>query len=352
MSVIACTYFDGKRSLGRPASVIISRSAIQIVGHDVVQSFETRAVRLSEPICTTPRWIYFPDGSTCWVPESSSLTRFVRDARLDRLVHQWESRPALAALALALVVALVWALIQFGVPAGARIVAQRIPASAETRLGVETLAGLDKQWMTPTKLPPNRRAALRAKFDKMARAGVADKSASGKQNNGAAVLEFRASKMIGPNAFALPGNIMVITDELVALTTHDNEILGVLAHELGHVRERHAMRGLLESSAVALLIAGITGDIASTTSLAASAPVLLLQNKFSRDNEIAADQYAIALMQKAGIDPKHFAIMLGRLEEKSEGGAIIPAFLSSHPATEARKALALEASRAKPVEAE
>ena len=103
MSVIACTYFDGKRSLGHPASVIISHHAIQIVGHDVAQSFATRRVRLSEPIGTTPRWIYFPDGSACWVPKSGSLTRFAHDSRLDRVVHQWESRPALAALALALV---------------------------------------------------------------------------------------------------------------------------------------------------------------------------------------------------------------------------------------------------------
>jgi Zn-dependent protease with chaperone function len=162
-------------------------------------------------------------------------------------------------------------------------------------------------------------------------------------------LEFRTSRAIGPNAFALPGGIIVITDELVALAKSDDELLAVLAHELGHVRLRHTMRRLLESSAVAMLIAGITGDIASTSSLAASAPAVLLQSKFSRDNETEADRFAFDLMRRAGIDPKYFAVLLARLEAK-RGPGPFPAFLSSHPPSAERNALALAASVSAPRE--
>jgi predicted Zn-dependent protease len=103
------------------------------------------------------------------------------------------------------------------------------------------------------------------------------------------------------------------------------------------------MRQVLEASATALIIAGITGDIASTTSLAASAPMVLLQTKYSRDYEREADRYAVEMMRKAGLQPRYFASMLARLEADSPGSAAFPTFLSSHPATEERQALALAA---------
>ena len=338
MSILACTYFDGAHSRPHAASVIFSGRVLQVVGAAVAAKADVRHVRISTRVGNTPRWLYLPDGSTCAIADNDAVDRIAHSSRLERILHRWESQPALAALALALVVGLVWAIIQYGVPWGAREVAERIPPAAEAKLGAETLAGMDKQFMQPSKLPEARQQALRAKFEKMARATP---------DAPAAVLHFRASPIVGPNAFALPGNLMVMTDELVKLSKNDQEVLGVLAHELGHLQHRHAMRGLLESSAVALLIAAITGDVASTASLAASAPVLLLQNKFSRENETEADIYAISMMRKAGIDPKYFATLLEKLGGQSEGG-FIPSFLSSHPATAERIALARSASQALP----
>lgn len=338
MSILACTYFDGAHSRPHTASVIVSGRSLQVVGADVAAKADVRRVRISTRVGNTARWLYLPDGSTCAIGDNDAVDRIARSSRLERILHRWESQPALAALALALVVGLVWAIIQYGVPWAAREVAERIPPAAEAKLGTETLAGMDKQFMQPSKLPQERQQALRAKFEKMARATP---GAPG------AVLHFRASPVVGPNAFALPGNLMVMTDELIKLSKNDQEVLGVLAHELGHLQHRHAMRGLLESSAVALLIAAITGDVASTASLAASAPVLLLQNKFSRENETEADVYAISMMRKASIDPKYFATLLEKLGGQSEG-AFIPSFLSSHPATAERIALARSASQALP----
>src|SRR5919201_1198444 len=106
------------------------------------------------------------------------------------------------------------------------------------------------------------------------------------------------------------------------------------------------MRRLLESSATALVIAGLTGDIASTTSLAAAAPTLLVQTKYSRANEREADAYAVELLQKAQVNPRYLATMLARLETRSRRYRPgLPDFLSTHPAPEERKALALAASR-------
>src|SRR5262249_55980314 len=194
-------------------------------------------------------------------------------------------------------------------------------------------------WLKPSSLPPRRAGALRAKFDEMNKAAG---------DVGTLRLEFRASPAIGPNAFALPGGTIVVTDELVKLSRNDEEVLAVLAHEIGHVRHRHTMRQLLQGSATALIIAGVTGDIASTTSLAASAPALLLQTKYSRDYEREADAFAVELLKKTGIGPEHFAAILRRLETRTQDKRRfgLPTFLSTHPPTEEREALARGAAGA------
>jgi Zn-dependent protease with chaperone function len=201
---------------------------------------------------------------------------------------------------------------------------------AETVLGSEALEGMDQFGFAPSSLPPERQEELAAKLEALAAAAP---------DAPAYRLEFRAAPIIGANAFALPAGIIVLTDELVALAQADEEILAVLAHELGHVRHRHMMRRLLEGSAVALLVAGVTGDVSAATSLAAAAPTLVLQSKFSRDNEREADAYAFELMRRAGIAPQHFGAILARMEAQAPRGPMLPTFLSSHPETAERKAL-------------
>jgi predicted Zn-dependent protease len=235
-----------------------------------------------------------------------------------------------AVAAIALVAGLLWLLIDRGLPPVVETIAERIPRGAETALGEQTLDALSKDWLQPSALPQARREALRQEFDDLA------KSAG---DTGTLRLEFRASP-IGANAFALPSGIIVVTDDLVKLARNDQQVLAVLAHEIGHVRYRHTMRRLLQSSATALIIAAVTGDIASTTSLAASAPALLLQTRYSRDYEREADAFAIDLLQKTGIGAQHFAAILARLEGKNRGRGFMPTFLSSHPPTAEREALA------------
>jgi predicted Zn-dependent protease len=271
--------------------------------------------------------------------DNDAVDSFARERRPTRLLNQLEARPAVAVVAVVLVVALVWLLIDRGLPPAVEYVAQKIPREAETSLGESTLEALDHNWLKPSSLPRAREQALREEFAKLIQAAG---------GTGSLRLEFRSSPVIGPNAFALPSGIIVVTDELVKLASNDEEVMAVLAHEIGHVRYRHTMRQLLQGSATALIVAGVTGDIASTTSLAASAPALLLQTKYSRDYEREADAFGIGLLQKAGIGPEHFAAILKRMEastrDKRRFG--VPTFLSTHPPTEERERLARGAAAA------
>ena len=331
MSVLQAVYFDGKTSRRHEVSVFIAGGMLKVVGRDVNEEFDARRVRRSLRIANTPRWLYLPGGGACVTLDNDAVDRMTRDRSYEIVLHRWESRPAYAVLAIAMVVAALWLLIDRVLPVAVNEIAQRIPVEAEAALGRETLAGMEQYFLQPSKLSAARQTRLRTRFEAMARAG------------GEGVpyrLEFRASPVIGANAFALPSGIIVMTDELVKLARNDQEVLGVLAHELGHVRHRHTMRRLLESSATALIIAGVTGDIASTTSLAAAAPTLLLQTRYSREHEREADAFAIELMGKGGVEPRHFAAMLARLEGEAPRRGGLRGFLSSHPPTEERAALA------------
>ena len=124
-------------------------------------------------------------------------------------------------------------------------------------------------------------------------------------------LEFRTGGIIGANAFALPGGIMVVTDELVKLAKNDTEIIAVLAHELGHVKRRHAFRQSIQGVLSGLVLAAITGDVSA---VASGLPAALMQMRYSRLHELEADMFALTALQKACLPPRSFADILMRLE--------------------------------------
>jgi Zn-dependent protease with chaperone function len=333
MSVLKARYFDGQRSIGHDVSVVLGAGTLKIVGQEIDLQFNPRRVRVAPRVVDAPRWIYLPGGGACVLEDNDAVDALARTGRFAPLLHRLESRPAWAALALLLVVASIWVLVDRGVPFAAEQVALRISPAAENDLGHHTLASLDRFWMRPTQLTAARRKMLTEEFNAMA--AVAPDLPPHR-------LVFRSSPAIGPNAFALPGGTIVITDQMVNLAQSDQQVMAVLAHELGHLAHRHAMRRLLQGSATALIIAGVTGDVTSTTSLAASAPIVLIQAKFSRDFEREADRYGIELLRKDNISPRNFALILERLEAANKGRGRVPGFLASHPPTKEREALVRE----------
>jgi predicted Zn-dependent protease len=153
-------------------------------------------------------------------------------------------------------------------------------------------------------------------------------------------LEFRQGGLIGPNAFALPDGTVVITDELVKFADGDTELLlGVLAHEIGHVELKHSLRQLYRSVGAAGLIMLIGGDIGNGTEdilVQGGGPLAL---SYSRAQEADADRQSVRLMSKAGYDPEAIGRFFTLLEAKlhDESGTSI---LATHPGTpERRKAV-------------
>ncbi len=144
---------------------------------------------------------------------------------------------------------------------------------------------------------------------------------------------------IEPNAFAIPGGYVFVFDGLLAKLSSEEELAGVLAHEIGHVTHNHFFKD--DAKVTAMTLATIAAILLSRGSGAAAsiamATNISAQLQFSRENEEEADASAIVYLKRAGYDPKgmlHFFQTLLRYEKIN--GAEMPAYLETHPALEDR----------------
>lgn len=229
----------------------------------------------------------------------------------------------------------VFALVQYGIPLLTGAIVQRLPLDIEARMGDEALELFDRWFMEESTLDTARQRDLTAQLQMLARTTDAP----------AITVLFRHSDGLGANAFALPNGIIVFTDDIVTLAEDDRELLGVFAHELGHVQHRHTLRHVLQSSITGLLMIVLTGDVGSVSSLAATLPTVLVDTKFSRAFESEADTYAVELLTQNGIDSVHLGNILARMKADA-GDDPVPGFLSTHPATDERVKQFSQGSRA------
>jgi Zn-dependent protease with chaperone function len=245
---------------------------------------------------------------------------------------QWESTPKALVVVVGLVVLIVAAGYHYGIPIAARFVAFRIPAAVTTAISDRILDSLDGEALQPSTLAEVRQQQLTSAF--------ADLEAPG----GGYRPIFRDSPALGANALALPSGTIVVTDALVQLARDDREIMGVLAHEAGHIRARHGLRLVLQNSALTLVTGWIVGDV---TSVIAVAPAVLLQTKYSRDFEREADAIAADTLRAHGIPPSVLADLLERIDVRDRsgegvedgetpGGTQLLDYTSSHPPTRER----------------
>jgi len=137
-----------------------------------------------------------------------------------------------------------------------------------------------------------------------------------------------------PNAFALPGGRVYLFNGLLAKAENPDEIAGVLAHELGHLKHRDNMRGLIHGGGTSFLIGLLFGDITGSGALIFASRTLVTTSH-SREAEQNADQFAIDIMHRLGRPTKPMGELLFRITGKEGKGLSI---ISSHPLTQDRLA--------------
>lgn len=154
--------------------------------------------------------------------------------------------------------------------------------------------------------------------------------------------QWYVSKDAAVNAFAMPGGIIVVNGGLLKLVDSPDELAAVLAHEVQHVEQRHALKNMMNSAAVATIMLVVLGD--------ANAVAMMMAHQvstqyFNRQVESDADIKGVQLLQNKNISAKgmvsffkKIAAGFGKKEDGAEGQSTekpseLASWFSSHPDT-------------------
>jgi Zn-dependent protease with chaperone function len=298
-------------------------------------------LELHEPPETTTRWSYDdirradgPAGilrlSCLSAPALARLE--IRDAaqsaelaarcpRLDENIPGRHGVGAIIGWSLAAAVSIV-AVVVFGVPLAADRLAPLVPQSLERRLGDVSEGQVKALFGGKTCTNASGQPAFNKLVNEIREAAGMDSSIR------TAVLSTPV-----PNAFALPGGQVYLLDGLLAKAENPDEIAGVLAHELGHLRHRDATRNLIYNGGTSFLIGLLFGDITGSGALIFASRSLVTLS-YSREAEFNADTFSIDVMQRLGRSPKPMGQLLFRVTGKQVDKSL--SILSNHPLTEDR----------------
>lgn len=137
-----------------------------------------------------------------------------------------------------------------------------------------------------------------------------------------------------PNAFALPGGRIFLFRGLLDKSNDPDEVAGVLAHELGHLKHRDNLRQLIHNGGSSFLIGLLFGDVTGAGA-AIFASRAMIDASYSREAEQAADSFAIQVMHKLGRPTRPMGELMVRITGKEDGTLSLWA---SHPLSEDRLA--------------
>ncbi|QOG22664.1 MULTISPECIES: M48 family metallopeptidase [Bradyrhizobium] len=248
----------------------------------------------------------------------------VRCARLDE--HQ-TSRRGLAKIvgwSVAAAVSIV-CVVLFGVPLAADRLAPLVPKPIERRIGDASEVQVKTIFGRSVCEDPAGKAAFTKLVNRLRDAAGLDDDAMT-----AGVLPTPV-----PNAFALPGGKVYVLRGLLDKAQNPDELAGILAHELGHLKHYDNMRGLIYNGGTSFLIGLLFGDVTGSSAVI-FASRSVVEASYSREAETGADTFAIEIMHKLGRSPKPAAELMFRITGKEGGSGFT--ILASHPLTEDRLA--------------
>jgi beta-barrel assembly-enhancing protease len=325
---------DGKSALSTDVDVRLSTTGIDIVERASPYKrdhWPFAALKASEPLRPHAIDVLLKsttaEGASLFVPDpqfaSALLTRAPKlSARAERRRH---AMPWLGVIAG--IVGLIGALYVFDY-SPARTLALSLPDTWRDRLGeqaVESMTESRKVCVEPTGL-----AALKVLSDRLSAVSAIERPFK--------VKVYDWSIM---NAFAVPGDNVVLTKGMIETVTSADEIAGVLAHEMGHGIELHPETGFIRTvglaAAVEIMLGGSSGALANMG-------LLLANLRSTRAAEREADIEGLRLLRQAKISPAGLEQFFERISKEmpdrsdSNTSRALDMF-STHPPTAERRAL-------------
>jgi Zn-dependent protease with chaperone function len=296
---------------------------------NLLASAPASQIKVETQLGRAPRRLVFPGGLLCETRDSRGVDRLTGRTPGGRL-QRWEAyHPRLAAVVLA-TLASVWLVYRYGLDLLVSVAIAMTPPALLPQMDRGILQTIDLTLAWPSGLSEGAMEYDREIFDSLlAHLAAPDRDGSQFQ------LVFRDMPDVGPNAFALPGGTVVMTDDFARMFGDPDQVAGVLAHEIGHVVEKHGLRQIYRSVggfALIAFLAGDTGPVLEDMLLEGSVVFALA---YSRRSELSADQFGLRLADQAGYDPlglKQFLQAAGGADGGEAG------WLSTHPGSAERNA--------------
>lgn len=306
----------------------------KLSSNELLKNSSIKDAKISGRIGNTARNITFDDNSRFETLDNDAIDTLIKEnvVHSSQLIHWLETNYSMIAVMLFSTIFITWAMIQYGIPASAKWAAYKVPPTWYAESGNTTLKYLDEAILSPSELPEERQQRLQHYF----------LSSLSKNDSPIPIqVSFRHSEFMGPNAFALPSGDIVFTDQLVNLACDDRELLAIFGHEVGHIKERHMARRVLQSSVIAIAAAITFGDSSSMGELIAAIPTFLLEMGYSRDFEREADDYALEYMHTRNIELGFFTSIMNRIEAQydelnSGNESKFENYFVTHPSTTER----------------
>lgn len=329
-AALSADYFDGQRPVRQPVRVRVQGD--ELVGQrEGGELFRVRRAEVRWPLRHQhgQRSAHLPGDAVLHARDAQAWDAWVQGHGLYRdRVGQWQAHWGAWLGSAAVLVLCAVLLLRWGLPWGAQLIARALPDGVAQSIGQNTLTQLQSDWLQPTALDEATQQDWRERFD---RAQARWQAVAGLPPV-AYRLHFAGGGALGANALALPSGDVIITDELLqALAGHDVVVLGVLAHELTHVREQHVMRQMVQASLLGVLISALTGDFSAVVTAAAT---YVGASHYSREFEREADDGAVAFLRANAWSPAEMTVLFERLqalrgrENTAQGWGIA---LASHP---------------------
>ncbi|WNJ96246.1 M48 family metallopeptidase [Vibrio ruber] len=303
------------------ADIDISGAQVELYcDNELVSQTSFEQLTLSDSVGNLPVRISFPDGWV-FVPEQNEDIDVLLQTKGKKSlrIRQIESNLWLILVSIIFCVAMLFAGYRYGIPWFSHYAARMLPERVPAFVGEKILEQLDEQFET-SHIPAKQQQAIRARVD-LLQQQLPPMPFPVK-------IEFRDSEIA--NAFALPGGTIVLLDPLVELAESDQQLDGVILHEMGHVYHRHMMTRLVESSLTAVVVASLTGDTSGVVHQMIGAGVFVMNTGLSRDMERQADQFAKQAMLKIYHTSEPMAAMFELLRQQRHIQHM-PDWLSSHP---------------------
>jgi Zn-dependent protease with chaperone function len=305
--LLNANFFDGVSARAIPVTLSITSGQLHLSGDGVQRWVASNDIQWPERTRHSARIAHFRSGGMVHCSNLAEWDAWRRaSGQRESLVVTLQQSWRWVVTSVLVLMAVVAALYQWGLPVAARAVVALVPFSWDVSVGESTLAVLDEHLMDPSELPVTEQARFEAGFREVLKASSPGSVPTWR-------LVFRKSR-IGANAFALPGGTLVLTDEMVELVNRDSQVVSaVLAHEMGHLQQRHGMRLLVQSGVLGVFSSVLLGDFST---LLAGVPVWIGQASYSRDAERAADAAAVQILQSARLSPRLMVTLFERLNEQ------------------------------------